>query len=199
MKKSSRLFLTLTILAFLINWGSPDSTGNGVALHKVNFFGTVEPRNGASFEVENIALSNKYKQIPLYAIPETSALNKEYNLSFNPKDRKKGIITKIDLSEIDSIIVPNPEITWIYKESEKHRTEEYIEIVVVSKDKDKTKRHYLKDLDRGQITCNEKSPAGPLEKTIALPAIKKITINGYKQRNDSMETDNCIKKCRDTK
>jgi len=191
-KKHIKICLIFGSAFILANFGSQESTIESNKKFKINFYGTIEPRNGNSFDVSNLAIGNAYKQIPFYEKPEKGETTSQRALLSDPRDRKKSIVTLIDLAEIQSITVPEPTVLWVYQKDKGYRAEEYVEVIIHT---DGEARHYLKDLDRGEISCEETSASGPLEKKIPFTAIKTLTIKGFKHRDEVDKDHPCVKRC----
>ncbi len=172
----------------VINWTAQEPTIEGKRKHKVNFYGMLTTHQDKIYKVDNISIARLYKQIPLYEVPAdkdsvAKAYDPEKKVTTNilKNDPRKGIITRIDLAETGKIMTPSPNTLWTYKKKKGYREKEYIEIVIVSNDKQKTKNNYLIDLKR-KIHCDEINEAGPIEKEVPFDAIKSLTIEGYKHR-----------------
>lgn len=193
MKKKLYIFAWSCIaMALFVNWGTPESSIESGKRHPVNFYGYITTNDGRNIEIENIVIAGIYKDIPVYDMPMTNsreayiAKEKDSEVLQNNKsirfkleeDPHKGIITKIDLAEVASIVVPEPKTFWIYKRKNGYRALEFIEIEIISNDSKKTKNNYLIETSR-KITCDQKNEAGPIEKIIPLDSIKSLTIRGY--------------------
>jgi len=187
------LFLFVTLMSILcINWRAQETTLEGNFKQTVNFYGKLITHQAKEYRVDNISINEKYKQIPMYDKPRKHpkpALNpktnqKEIVLKVNPKNN--FITSKIDLNEVSEIHVPKPNITWIYQKEGKQRRLEYIEIVVISRNKKKTKNSYLVGR-KTKVRCNEVNSAGPVEKIVPISAINRLIIEGYSLR-DNMDT-----------
>lgn len=177
-------------------------TGRDEALkHNVIFYGTFESQSGHKYTVEYITFNKLVKQIPVYAMPSKEMYeetgNKIKKLSVNPSSRNDGVIEilKIDLSETKSIEVPEADVIWAYRDPKKtkegtdHRrdivddpkTFKYIEIIVTD-NKGKVD-HYLVERKK-TVYLSEKTEAGPKEMDVPLPAVKRLTIEGFRKRED---------------
>lgn len=182
MKVFVKKSLLLLIVLIVANWSSDQTTVdiNGAKKNKVNFYGVLHTINGEIYSVENISIGRIYKQIPVYEKPETP--NDQQGTLEN--DPKKGIITKLDLSEIQEIYVPQSTKTWHYQQKDGARKTDYIEIKVNQKGLIST---YLIDINR-KIMCDQISPSGPIEKEVPFNSLDRILIEGYRQR-DSAKKD----------
>ncbi len=193
MKRS--LSLIFFCIAFLINWGAPEPTVEGNDKHKVNFFGKLITHQGQEFSINNISIKNRYTQIIMIDKPAThpnpvfqrDKNRYEIKLDVNPAtDFSK---TKIDLSETAEIQVPNYNTVWVYQKEKRARKFKYLEVVVISKNENKTKRSYLLE-KRTELRCDEIDAGGPLEKVVPLGAIKSLIIEGYEFRNEMVAPSN---------
>jgi len=183
------LFLFVTLVSILcVNWRAPETTLEGNFKQTVNFYGTLITYQDKKYKVDNISVNRKYKQIPMYDKPRKhpkSTLNtkinrKEIILNINPKNN--FITSKIDLNEVSEIHVPKPNTIWVYQKEGKQRRLEYIEIIVISRNKKKTKNSYLVD-HKTKVRCNEINSAGPVEKIVPISAINRLIIEGYSLRD----------------
>jgi len=182
MKKIESILLASTMLCLLPQWTTQETTVAGNKKQRVNFFGTLETQEGNKYKVENISVGMLYKQIPLYESPTEPSEN--YALK---KDPRKGIISRIDLSETETIQVPHPDIVWSYQKKGFHKTE-YIEITVISKDQQKTKCNYLIDVRR-KIFCDKINQAGPIELEVPFQSLKRLTLDGYRYRESECKKE----------
>lgn len=174
MKKSIPLALVAgSSLCLLVNWTTQETTIAGNKKQRVNFYGTLETQEGNKYKVENISIGMLYKQIPLY---EASKEDVEENHTLKT-DPRRGIISRIDLAETGKIQVPHPYIVWTYQKKGSRKSE-YIEIVVISNDEQKTKCPYLIDLRR-KIFCDKVNKAGPIELEVPFQSLKYLVIKGY--------------------
>lgn len=168
------------VLVLLANWTTQDTTVTGDKKHRVNFFGTLETQEGNKYKVENISIGMKYKQIYFYEAPQE--IPKDLMLT---KDPRKGFVAKIDLSEVTEIKVPHPERKLTFKKGTAKK--EYVEVVIIFKDEEKTKRRYLID-PRKKIECDEITKAGPIElESLSFAALKHLVIKGYRYREPEQD------------
>jgi len=178
------LFIIISSLLHInmINGTSFGSNTTKDLKQPVNFSGKLITHQGQEYIIDNISINSLYKQIPMYDKPTLQAeptrnqntQQQEMKLQADPADA----ITKIDLSEINSIQVPSPETIWYYEK--KGRRTEFIEVIVITKSD--TKRSYLLD-PKTPVYCDEIDAAGPQEKTVRLAAVKNLTIEGYTYRD----------------
>lgn len=161
-KQSSPFFIVVTAL-FCLNFGSKDTSIAGRAKPAINFYGTLEDTNGRTYKVENITVSYEYKQIQCYAKPKDTKTDPTINIS------------RIDLSEVAAISVPRPNDILTYN------GREYIEILITSKDKERTQETYIIEKSK-RVICDQINTAGPIEKDLSFQGIVKITITGYVEK-----------------
>lgn len=190
-------FFCLTIIMALTlgNWGNSETSIDGDKKQQVNFYGSLlTHQTDRSISVDNISIGGKYKQIPMIEKP-TSTQNpaastpsktsrSEIALSVDPKTDL--VTTKIDLNEVSALQVPNPHTIWTYQKENMYRKVEFLEVIVVSNNEQKTKAHYLLEA-RTKIYCNEVNDAGPIQKEVPLAAINTLKIDGYKFRTMTPE------------
>jgi len=170
-------------IGLLVNWTTQETTIAGDKKHRVNFFGILETQEGNRYEVENISIGLRYKQIPLYEAPKE--IPKNLMLT---KDPRKGLIAKIDLAEVTEFQISNFDKKLIYQKKGSSKNE-YIKIVVIFKDEEKTKRQYLIDLRR-KLECDEINKAGPIElESLSFSALKRLIIKGYRYREPEQDTE----------
>ena len=201
-----RLFEVLGLSALVIllaNWATPEA-------QKTSFFGVVTSRQGSVVKLTNMRIgrdkaSAAVKHISVYELPKEHAQPtpmtgtdlKEIILTINPET---DLFTRrLDLSEIQDVTVPNPDIIWTYQKEKQYRKLEYIEVSI---GKPGAQEHYLIDRklklfgdaiqDKPQeqtketTTETKKFPEkGPDEREYPLPAIQKVHLEGYyfKQEN----------------
>jgi hypothetical protein len=189
MKKNVPLVLIAgSSLCLLVNWTTQDTTITGNKKQPVNFYGTLETQEGNKYDIENISIGMLYKQIPLYE----AAKEWEENHALKT-DPRRGIISRIDLAETAEIQVPHPYVIWNYQKKGSRKSE-YIEIVVISNDKQKTKCSYLIDLRR-KIFCDKINKAGPIELEVPFQSLKRLIIKGYRHKEpEKNEKAGCTEK-----
>ncbi|HSW73584.1 MAG TPA: hypothetical protein VLG71_00345 [Candidatus Limnocylindria bacterium] len=183
--KKHLLALSMASIFFLVNMTSEETTIEGHKRQKVNFYGTLTTQQDEVIKVNNIAIAGKYKQILVYeyASAKDTSQESKHVLSQDPKE---GIITKIDLSETAEIQVPAPHVLWTHQKRKGQRKIEYIEIIVVSGDTQKTKNHYFIETSR-KITCEQTNEAGPIEKEVPFQSLKNLVIEGYCYRGEEKD------------
>jgi hypothetical protein len=168
------------------------STANKDLKQPVNYYGKVLTHQGQEYVVDNISIDNKCKQIPMYDKPvnhvdpvfNAETKHQEIKLDTDPAND----ITKIDLNELKTIRVPQPNVIWFYQKKENYPRQEFIEVEITTKSN--TKRSYLLDA-KTPIYCDEIDSAGPQEKTIRLAAIDTISIEGFSYRQEARKDNSC--------
>jgi hypothetical protein len=191
------LLLGISSTAFPTSMGEKSSV-DGDSKYPVNFSGTIIARNGSKFEVDNIAIGGRYKQIPVYDEPTT--FTQKGLLTTDPRDQKINIVTKVDLAEVDTIRVDDP-LLWVYQKEKTTSTVEFIEIIVVFKkgaaETTSPEKRYLMDL-RTKITCDELNEVELVEKIIPFSAIMSLTIKDYRHRDVPSSDASCVRECKYT-
>ena len=176
--------------------------------YNVVFEGILTTQEGHVYKVNEINFNKLIKQIPVFEMPSKDSFeiidNKTNLLKKNPAEKLE--ITKLDLSEISMISVPNPDVIWYYKRnqdgvacpiecsgndrrykiSEDPRASKYIEIKVT--DKTGEVDNYLVEANK-KIYCSQITASGPREKDVQLLAIKTLTITGYHKRDEEKASD----------
>ncbi len=168
-------------ILFLANWGTPESSTDGQQKNSIDFYGKLETWQGQSYKVENISFDHQrfmtvYDK-PVYQAggPETAAPAPQYQLTQNPIT--DFVKTKIDLHEVASVEIPNPNQRWSHKKNKGNHEIEFLEIIIISKDAQKTKTSYLIEA-RKKLYCDRSIAQDQRE--VPLTAIKKLTIEGFK-------------------
>jgi len=183
-----KILFPLSLIFLLTNWTDQNSTVEGRGIQKVNFYGTLTTHQNKILQIDNISVADIYKQIPVYEKPSPETVKAKNSLETNPNI----IIFSLDLSEIGEIQIPFPDTTWTYQEN--GRKVEYLEIVVISNDTNKTKREYLIEKNR-IFYCREKNNAGPTEIKLQPAAIKSLKILGFKHRDEIKQEESQKKAC----
>ncbi len=175
------------------NWGQSEATIDGDKKQQVNFYGSLLTHQAKdTINVDNISIGGKYKQIPMVEKPTIAQdiqqektdnngkiTRKEMKLDVDPKTEL--VTTKIDLSEVSALQIPNPQTIWSYQKENGHRKVEFLEVIVFSNNQQKTQARYLLEA-RTKIYCDEINDAGPIEKEVPLAAVNMLKIDGYKFR-----------------
>lgn len=185
MNRLHLLALSALSTGFLIGWSGQENTSL-TKKNRVNFYGTLETHAGNTLKIDNISVAHIYKQVKLYEVPNSfDKTHKRVMLASNPKE---GIVTMVDLKESCSIEA-DPNFVFVYKKKKGSREIEFVKITVTSKDKTRTKHEYLIEVNR-KLICDEVNDAGPIEKEVPFNAIKKLTLDGWKFREDQKDDKN---------
>jgi hypothetical protein len=173
--------------------------------YNVIFEGVLTTQEGHVYKVNEITFNKLIKQVPVFEMPSKESYDiideHVHILKKNPNERLD--ITKLDLSEISMIRIPNPDSMWYYKKaqtadectvscnarykiSEDPRALKFIQIEVT--DKAQNKDQYLVEAQK-KIYCSEITASGPKEKDVQLQAIKTLTITGYRKRDETKDKE----------
>ena len=161
MKKLMHLTICIAGLLLLANYSTEDSDASK-AKPRINFYGKLIDSEGLEIKVENIVISGNYKKIVFYKKPDSPDINPSIN------------ITEIDLAETKEFIRKNPDLIKFNKRN-------YIEVTIVYNDKKKTSHDYIIEASK-RIECDFASGAGAIEKKVQFQGIKKLIINGFKEK-----------------
>lgn len=182
------------------------------ARYSVSFYGTLNTQTGHSYDVDSITFNRLIKEIPLYAMPgndmwEPFSNQDRLKLKVNPatlnKNNKSRLVemTKKDLVEISTIETPHPTQVWIFNDKLSKNTPDssycsrdvsdvwltdsnstlYTEIIITNKNGNAS--HYLVE-QSNNIYANAITNNGPEKIVEPIPGLKKLTIKGYKSRED---------------
>lgn len=132
---------------------------------RINFYGKLTTKD-KTYTVENITIGNRYEQIPMYAEPQDTNQNPAIDTFF------------IDLDEIAEIYPTQKNARDGIKKFNKR---DYIEITVINKAPEAKGTMYIIE-NSHKIRCDVITESGPLEKEVALEALKKLEIQGHKQK-----------------
>ncbi|MCL4229751.1 hypothetical protein KJZ61_03660 [Candidatus Dependentiae bacterium] len=187
MKHLTIIFLAALGILFLANWGTPESNSDEPRKNSLNFYGNLETWQGQTYEVENISLDHRIKKIEMYekpiptqhASPSSTTPQEETVLGVNPITNFTKVY--IDLAEIKSLEIPDPEKMWIYHKKRGQRELIFLEIVVTNNDSQETKNTYLIE-NRKKLYCDRRIGTSLEEREVPLIAIKKLSVEGYRQR-----------------
>lgn len=162
-----RVLCAVLSLFWLINLSVQDRGLEGRSKPSVNFYGTLVTHAGKEYNVEHITIGGAIRQIPVYESPNGIGDEKEV---YNPKD----VIRPLDLVEIKSISVPDPQkvLTFVDDGGE----DKYVALVVTYKNG--ISRTYLIN-EYIKILCDEVIGDISGEMTILIPAVKLLRIEGY--------------------
>lgn len=189
-----RHLIVCSLIAVIVgNWGNTESTLDGDKKQQVNFYGSLLTHQAQkNILIDNISVGGKYKQISMIEKPAMSA---QQNNTPSASDQKSGrveialtvdpktdlVTTKIDLNEVSELQVPSPHTVWTYQKESTYRKIEFLEVIIISNDAQKTKSRYLLEA-RTKIYCDEINDAGPIHKEVPLAAINVLKVDGYKFR-----------------
>lgn len=143
------LSIPLIVACGLYAWsGKEDAEGKNI-----NFYGVLETHEGQTWNIQNIKIGKDrnaahVKHIIMYDKPK-DYISHEKNIVILTNDPVSMTYSEISLNEIDTIEVPNPEVSWIYKKDNGKYGIEYKEVTVTHKDK--KKGSYLVELGRQDI------------------------------------------------
>jgi hypothetical protein len=207
MNKALFLVLSVTAIIMLGGWGTPEANTDNEKKQAVNFSGSLATwaNPDTLIAIDNISFDHLYKKIPLYIKPavatqeqpragaidcsKCSCCNqktidqkkyKEFALEGDP--HTTFIEVKVDLVDIAEIIVPNPDQVWTYQKEKGYSKTEYIEVVLIANNTQKTETCYLAE-KRKKIYADRINTAGTEEQIIPLEAIKSLKITGYADRS----------------
>jgi len=150
---------------------------------QVNFYGILTTHQGQTDTVDHILIEGKHNDIIMYDAPVNHAAEKfnnatkqtEIKLEANPiTDFSK---TRIDLSTISTIKVPNELTIWFYQKEKKHQRIEFLLVEITAKESSESKPYLLEH--RTNISCNSVGKSGSQKKEVPLSAIDTLTIEGY--------------------
>lgn len=174
--KGFKLLLPCITGLMLIGWASKDE-------NNVNFSGTLTPQDGNPITVENITINNKTK-IEAYQKPTQSPAqsDKVIILEHEPNDSLK---IERNLSDIETLTVPNPDVDWIYQEQKENNSttdetiksrkkfiKKYTEVIIDNS-------HYLMRKNT-TIRATNKSNKNKEEITIAkISRVKELKIKSF--------------------
>src|SRR5438552_3260822 len=100
------------------NWKSSGSAGDEDKQH-VNFYGTLTTHQGQADTVNHILIEGKHNDIVMYDAPVKhaqgvfNAKTKQTEIKLDENPITDFVHSKIDLSTISSIQVPDPNIVWV--------------------------------------------------------------------------------------
>lgn len=177
---------------FLVNWTGSETSVSGNHKQTVNFDGILSTHHGKEYPVDNISIEGKTKEIPTYDTPASKENPALYQPQLNPETKRMEVNldvnpatdfvkAQMDLAEISEIQVLNPDVTWVYQKEKKGRKVEFIEVTFITRSN--TKSSNLVERNK-YVNCDGIDPAGPQEKKVPLPAIKRLVIKGFKYREN---------------
>ncbi len=186
MQRKFIFIIVLLSLGLVINW-SQEHTIEGRKKLTINFFGTLLTHSGKKYDVENITIGHMYKQIPVYEYPSKNDFDPQTGkFNYNPRDRTKRTITRLDLTEMAEIKI-DPQKQW-YFQRKGGRKVFFVPLTVISNNPKKTKNKYLIESDR-TITLDNLIPDGkPIEMDVPPKAVRSLVIKGYKEQKREENT-----------
>lgn len=186
MKHLTIIFLAALGILFLANWGTPESNSDESRKNSLNFYGNLETWQGQTYEVENISLDHRIKKIEVYEKPintqntsSPTTPQQETTLGVNPITNFAKVY--IDLTEIKSLEITDPEKMWTYHKKRVQRELSFLEIVITHNNPQETKNTYLIE-SRKKLYCDRRIGTSLEEREVPLIAIKKLAVEGYRHR-----------------
>lgn len=184
MSNSKNFIIIFVALIILINWQNQ-------APDKTTFYGELISQQDSTYKLINIKIgrdkdSAKTKKILVYERPTQYANpmpfqdrpgNEEIILT---KDPSTDLVkTLLDFTEIKGLSFEQPQVIWTFQKTPKHRKLEFIELVVFKQNN--TQEHFLidRDLQLFADTIEKKPSPGSEQKEFPFPAIKKLTLYGF--------------------
>lgn len=158
------IFFCSIAFVFFAQFSGQNSSTSASEKPAINVSGTLTDSSDQTYSVENITISGRYEDIPVYQKPKSPEVNPDINT------------TKIDLREISEIRLVSPTIL-------KFNNRDYIEIEVISNDSKKTKNAYIVDRTK-RLQCDEVNEAGPIEKELSFLAVKNLEIKRARAREE---------------
>lgn len=171
MKSFKRRALAISALLICAQFSMDQEEGSvsgGGKKPAVNFTGTIVDNTGRPFKASHINISGLYKQIPVYSKP-INMQESDYNPTINT--------IRLDLSEVATIKVPDPERVHMFKERK------YILLDVYLTNNPQKKYEYIVE-DNKRVFCNQINGSDPIERELAFPAIQTITIKNFVKTSD---------------
>ncbi|MCX5921767.1 MAG: hypothetical protein NTX86_00345 [Candidatus Dependentiae bacterium] len=191
-------YLLLLLPTQIFGAGAQETSTGGRNRNQINFEGILTTQEGNIYQVEQLSFNRLIKQIPVFEMPneQASTLNPEpskkgmieYMLSENPE--KKFAVFKIDLAETKTIEAPEPNRIWNYQTKPGKIARRYIKIIVTD-NAGKTDSYLVENTKT--LYCAEKTPAGPKELEIKMPAFKRLEITGYSKEENENDKKNKAK------
>jgi len=160
------IFFSGIALVFFAQFSGQNSSTSAPEKPTINVSGSLIDSSDQKYSVENITISGRYTDIPVYQKPKTADVNPDINT------------TKIDLREVSEIRLVAPAIL-------KFNNRDYLEIEIVSNDAKRTKNAYIIDRTK-RLQCDEVNEAGPIEKELSFLAVKSLEIKKSRPRDEAM-------------
>ena len=175
--------LSCGISSSWLGFGQPNEN------HRINFKGTVILADGTRLVVDNISISSRYEDIPVYDVPHL----RDRILKKSPT---KDVVTNINLVDVERIEVSQPNTVWTYRRTPRLRETPYIKITVFFKQVPKGKKYLVEQSRR--ILGNEITEGPALKKKIPLSSIATLEITGFEKREISEQKKVKRKRVRNT-
>lgn len=158
------IFFSSIAIIFFAQFSGQNSSTPSCIKPAINVSGILHDSSDQSYSVENITISGRYNDIPVYQKPKIATVNPDVNT------------TRIDLREVSEIRLASQEIL-------KFNNRDYIEIEIFSKDARRTKNTYIIDRNK-RLQCDEINEAGPIEKELSFLAVKSLEIKKSRPREE---------------
>lgn len=208
MKKLVPQLILLCANSIILATGNQEFSTDDTKKQSITCYGTLISDSNNTYEIEDILLDNKMKHIEVYEIPSNEKfVTIDHNLiklKIDPKksgsEQNGGTLVRAELDLVDQIKeidVPSSRTIWAYNADKNvqdkdlpkdPRSHLYIEIEVTNNNG--KKENYL--IERNKKLIAIKVDDVPLESYI--PAIKKLTIKGCKQREIEIKKTQLKKK-----
>lgn len=174
-KKYFQKIIALTLLFITcVNWGQSQNSnidGSGDE-PEVSFYGKIIDTSGNEYEAKDFLISRKYKKIQVYAIPPSTDIDPNSN------------VTYLDLVELIHQQTPDTKVSIEVKEPGKIQTykgRDYIAVTFTAKNG--TPTTYLIETNR-TVTCGKIQGQSVEEKELHFQAIKSIIITSYEKKKE---------------
>ncbi|MFA5998775.1 MAG: hypothetical protein WC747_02020 [Candidatus Babeliales bacterium] len=185
--QSQKPLLLLAAFTTFLCWNGSTMDSNGKDKRPdTNFYGTIEDHS-AKFDAEDILIGGKYEQIPVYQTIKDYKKPTEKDAGSKSEIDPKQNKTFLDLHEITSIELLDPEHPTSSEIEINNR--KYIEIIVTSINGNK--QNYLVETSR-EISCLKidkglsKDQNQILEeRKLNIIHVRNLTIKGYKSAKDA--------------
>lgn len=193
MKNFVIIFLAGLAIVFLANWGTPETSFGEQRKSTLNFYGTLETWQGQTYTVENITVDHRTQKIEMYEkpnnMPDSSKPAGQNGVSLSLTANPITNFTKVsvDLAEIESLEIKDPEIVWTYKRKKGHQDLTFFEIVATNNDPEKTRSTYLIE-SRKKLYCDRHIGESFEEREVPFTAVKKLTIEGFRHREEQQRS-----------
>jgi len=182
------------------NFGSSGTNVEGNGKQTVNYYGKLITQQGQENTVENISINGKIKDIIMYDSPakhaqaEVNTKTKQLEIKIDTNPTTDFVKSKIDLSKVSELYVPNPNTIWLYQQDEKHQRQEFTQILITAQESTHPKAYLLEH--KTQVLCNSIDNGNSQKKEVPLAAIEKLIIEGYSfspnKTNQKKESAECL-------